>query len=607
MSGLLAILATEGRVSVEGLRGGLRAFNRTGDDVETVWSERDLIAVGVGHSPQSKNISSQNEDGVYVSIFGDVLDVNETNRYLRDPSDAISAPQLVARLYRHYGPRFLQFIQGECAIVLWDSRNEQLFVARDRFGTKSICYTTVGRTLYVASEAKALWASGVPARWDEETVFQDLFFGCPEDRTLFRDVHRIPTGCCLVASRHHQRIFRYWDDDYPIGEPTKSNEEFVESYRDALVQAVKSRIALYGGRTGFALSGGFDSSLALGIATKLSGSSYTAFTQALDHAEFSDSEDPLHPYAVEAARFNKADLVVTATPRKDMFEAYERTILGYECAKDEIVFAVLWFVGKTAHERNYYRIMCGDYHDFLMFTQKQLDSVPSDREKSPLVQGPNRLSAAIDRYGFLPAAMAARKRFLLGNGLRPIFGNFVAEKKELDPIAMHLAAIALPPAYYQWPQYQQQMYLHRRVIASNHQSFGGLHASTSTDWTSPFLDTRVFGVIRQLPQSLLIDKKIARDAAVSLIPESIRTMPRSGALFAPIKRDGSDPLYNQAKEKIRSMAKAVPFFEEKAVYAFFEKYEAYETLPPPLDWGFEMAVCFLLSLCILQEKFRPGL
>jgi len=39
-----------------------------------------------------------------------------------------------------------------------------MFAARDRFGIKPLFYTLHNDTIYLASEVKALFAAGVPAR-----------------------------------------------------------------------------------------------------------------------------------------------------------------------------------------------------------------------------------------------------------------------------------------------------------------------------------------------------------------------------------------------------------------------------------------------------------
>ena len=75
-------------------------------------------------------------------------------------------------------------LRGEFAFVIWDEKERTLFAARDRFGIKPLFYALHNETLYFASEVKALFAAGVPARWDAETVYQSVEFGGHQMRTL---------------------------------------------------------------------------------------------------------------------------------------------------------------------------------------------------------------------------------------------------------------------------------------------------------------------------------------------------------------------------------------------------------------------------------------
>ena len=75
-----------------------------------------------------------------------------------------------------------------------------VFAARDRFGIKPLFYALHDGDLFLASEVKALFAMGVPARWDVETAY--LFHATwllPPHRTLYRNVFQIPPGHFLLG------------------------------------------------------------------------------------------------------------------------------------------------------------------------------------------------------------------------------------------------------------------------------------------------------------------------------------------------------------------------------------------------------------------------
>ena len=91
----------------------------------------------------------------------------------------------------------------------------RLLAARDRFGIKPLFYTTHGDRLLIASEIKALFAAGVPARWDDISLHDHLTAGIGPHRTLFQGIQQVPPGGVLLVDRGTLSVRRYWLPDYP--------------------------------------------------------------------------------------------------------------------------------------------------------------------------------------------------------------------------------------------------------------------------------------------------------------------------------------------------------------------------------------------------------
>src|SRR5207253_3668623 len=130
---------------------------------------------------------------------------------------------------------------GEFALVLWDERAKTLFAARDRFGIKPLFYALHAGKLYVASEIKALFAAGVPARWDHESFYDANSLIVPrQDRTLFDGVRQVPPGHYLLARGGRIDVVCYWDFDYPLTEAIvpQSDGECAEAFHAALDEAL---------------------------------------------------------------------------------------------------------------------------------------------------------------------------------------------------------------------------------------------------------------------------------------------------------------------------------------------------------------------------------
>jgi len=192
-----------------------RQLHHRGPDGQRHWISSDGL-VGLGHARLSiidlttgdQPIAS--EDGhKHIIVNGEFYDYEATQRklehtghHLRTRSDS----EIALHLYEDLGVQCLHRLRGEFAFVLWDENHRTLFAARDRFGIKPLFYAIHGETLYLASEVKALFEAGVPARWDAESVAQATEFGSHQVRTLFDGIFQVPPGHYLIATDRHIQL-----------------------------------------------------------------------------------------------------------------------------------------------------------------------------------------------------------------------------------------------------------------------------------------------------------------------------------------------------------------------------------------------------------------
>ena len=77
--------------------------------------------------------------------------------------------EVVLRAYQHWGEDFVTHLRGMFAIAIWDERESNLILARDRLGIKPLYYAQRDGRFLFASQVKALLASGcVPAELSPE-------------------------------------------------------------------------------------------------------------------------------------------------------------------------------------------------------------------------------------------------------------------------------------------------------------------------------------------------------------------------------------------------------------------------------------------------------
>jgi asparagine synthetase B (glutamine-hydrolysing) len=91
--------------------------------------------------------------------------------------------------YKHDGFNLLSSLRGEFAFVLYDSKRQLLFAARDRFGIKPLYYTMSEGRLLLASEMKAFLPLGWKPEWDIDSIMHNGDFS--DDRTVFKGVRKV--------------------------------------------------------------------------------------------------------------------------------------------------------------------------------------------------------------------------------------------------------------------------------------------------------------------------------------------------------------------------------------------------------------------------------
>ena len=197
-------------------------------------------------------------------------------------------------------------LRGEFAFVLWDETNRTMFAARDRFGIKPLFYAFHDETLYFASEVKALFAAGVPARWDAESVYHSVEFGGHQMRTLFDGVFQVPPGHYLHRDRQAHPVapvlgfqLSRWPTQCGA---SRSDADYAAEFRHALEEAVRIRLRA-DVPVGCYLSGGLDSCAVLGLAARHHPDPIRAFTLTFDRADYDEEKEAREMAAKAGAEF----------------------------------------------------------------------------------------------------------------------------------------------------------------------------------------------------------------------------------------------------------------------------------------------------------------
>jgi asparagine synthase (glutamine-hydrolysing) len=208
---------------------------------------------------------------------------------LRGHSDTEVLLELIAL---HGVTGALDQVDGMFALAVWDRRNRELTLARDRLGEKPLYYGQVGRCFAVASELRALrLLPGAPTSPDPTSVAEYLRYGfVPAPMSILPGIRKLPAGCTLRVDRHGRagEPQPYWD----LGEVARSglaeplalsDSELVDRAELMLRESVRRRLEA-DVPVGAFLSGGVDSSTVVALAQAESNRPVRTFTVAVGGA-----------------------------------------------------------------------------------------------------------------------------------------------------------------------------------------------------------------------------------------------------------------------------------------------------------------------------------
>ncbi|MBI3555120.1 MAG: asparagine synthase (glutamine-hydrolyzing) [Deltaproteobacteria bacterium] len=211
---------------------------------------------------------------------------------LDDPCDTAVIPHL----YEQHGEAMVEKLRGMFALALWDGREKKLVLARDRLGIKPLFFAQTRDFLVVASEAKAIFASGLVAPAIDRDALDDLFslgYPCPP-RTMFEGVAQLRPGHVAVARPGRGlESRRYWRAPFVArGEHSAGSERALAAdLRDVLRLAVKDHL-MADVPVAAMVSGGLDSSAIAALAREVTGRSLDTFSLSFEEGEDGAARSP---------------------------------------------------------------------------------------------------------------------------------------------------------------------------------------------------------------------------------------------------------------------------------------------------------------------------
>ncbi|WP_423680131.1 asparagine synthase (glutamine-hydrolyzing) [Undibacterium sp. WLHG33] len=277
--GLIASFVSNNRkIDENDLKIGLQLMEHRGPDHEGWYSDERAT---LGHRRLAiidlEPISNQpfiSKCQRYVIVFnGEIYNFKEFRAELITRGVSFltnSDTEVLLQLYIFESDGMLHKLRGMFAFIIWDRLERKAFVARDPYGIKPIYYAEIDGAVILASQVKALLATGL-INETRDPIGEKSFWllgSVAEPNTLYLDITPLKPGHfaeirdgCIEREQCWNDISHYWHAKQLKG---LSRDEIQERVREAVISSVKAHIVA-DVPVGVFLSGGIDSGVLAGL------------------------------------------------------------------------------------------------------------------------------------------------------------------------------------------------------------------------------------------------------------------------------------------------------------------------------------------------------
>ena len=182
-----------------------------------------------------------------------------------------SDTEVIIKSYRQWGMDCVTHFEGMFAFAIWDDDQQQLLIARDRFGIKPLYYAPVNGGVRFSSNTQSLIQSGgIDLEIDPVGLHHQftLHGVIPAPHTILKGIKKLEPGHWLIINPDGQMYKKqYWrlESNKQHQQQYQTEEQWIEALHQRLKDAVHKRLTAADVPVGVLLSGGLDSSLIVGL------------------------------------------------------------------------------------------------------------------------------------------------------------------------------------------------------------------------------------------------------------------------------------------------------------------------------------------------------
>ncbi len=518
-------------------------------------------------------------DDIVITFNGEIYNHQELREELKAKGHIFknnSDTEVLIHAYEEYGKDMLNKLRGMFAFVIWDSKNEKLFGARDFFGIKPFYYAQIDGELVFASEIKSILEYPKYKKEVNKDALENYltfqYSVLPE--TFFKGIYKLMPSHCFTFEKGNLTIERYWEPKFEADE-SKSFDDFVEEIDAAMQDSIKKH-KISDVEVGSFLSSGVDSSY---VAACFKGDK--TFTVGFDYAKYNEID-----YAKSLSEKIKIDNYSKLISTDEYWDAISKVQYHMDEPLADPSAIALYFVSQTAAKHVKVSLSGEGADEFFggYNIYKEPDALkPMHVIPKPLRKG---MAAVVKSMPFkfkgknyiIRSSKDVEERFI-GNAYM-----FTKEGREkiLKSISGKYTPMSITKPFYEKVKDKddvtkmQYIDIHLWLIGDILLKADKMSMAHSLEVRVPFLDKEVFEVARHIPTKYKVTKentKVAmREAAHRYLPDMVAEKKKLG-FPVPIRIWlKEDRYYNIVKEAFESEA-AKEFFNTDAILKILDDHK----------------------------------
>jgi asparagine synthase (glutamine-hydrolysing) len=638
MCGIAGILNLESRepVAETEIRQMLAMIRHRGPDEFGIYLD-DFVGLGSARLSIIDLSTGQqpicNEDSTLWIVFnGEIFNYLELRPELEAKGHRFattSDTEVLLHSYEEWGEKCTERLNGQFAFAIWNTRENSLFMARDRVGVRPLFYTVSNGALIFGSEIKAILATGrVKAQLDPQRLEQIFTYWSPlSPGTVFDGIFEVPPGHQLVVQNAKISLKSYWelsfsneDKDWVRGNRPKSVEDYAAELRDLLIDATRIRLRA-DVPVGAYLSGGLDSSAIASIIRNFTSNRLDTFSISFEDQNFDESG-----FQKQMARFLGTSHQVVRATHADIGKVFPEVIWHTEVPITRTAPAPMLLLSKLVQDSGYKVVLTGEGADeFLggydIFKETKVRRFwarqPDSRWRSALLKRlyPDISNVTRNNVSLLAAFFRHRLTDVespdYSHALRWRNGRrncrFLSQEMTPDGNSIDVIQGLLHCDFERWSHLAKAQYLEIKIFLSQYLlcSQGDRMAMAhSIEGRFPFLDCRVIEFCNRLPAQLklrgLIEKYLLKQVCKNWLPNEVWQRPKR-PYRAPIHHsffNNETPEYVTELLSEKEIRKS-GYFRAEAVFQLIRKIRQGIAVSESDD----MALAGILSTQLVHQQF----